>query len=147
MTAPSGQGSTVEVLWRPGCAYCIRLRGDLRRRGVPATWRNIWQDPEARSTVARLNQGNETVPTVRVGDTWLTNPTGARVADLAAAAGVPVPVGSRRAAHVTAYGSWVLVAGLVIAGEVTAFAGRGPVGLGLLAAAGGVWWLTRPLRR
>jgi glutaredoxin len=87
---------TVEVLWRPGCPYCSRLRRDLRRRGVPATYRNIWEDAAARSRVQRVNRGNETVPTVRVGATWLTNPSGSRVAELAAAAGITLTPGASR---------------------------------------------------
>ncbi|MDP3966728.1 MAG: glutaredoxin domain-containing protein [Nocardioides sp.] len=65
----------VEVLWRPGCLYCRTLRSELRDRGVEATWRNIWSDAEARELVRAANGGAETVPTVRVGETWLTNPT------------------------------------------------------------------------
>ena len=62
------------MLWRPGCGYCRRLRSELHGRGVEATWRNIWSDAEARDLVRVVNGGDETVPTVRIGDTWLTNP-------------------------------------------------------------------------
>lgn len=65
----------MEVLWRPGCPHCRRLRSELRDRGVDATWRNIWSDAEARELVRAANDGDDTVPTVRVGETWLTNPT------------------------------------------------------------------------
>lgn len=34
----------VTVYWRPGCPYCRRLRGDLRRIGLPAREVNIWED-------------------------------------------------------------------------------------------------------
>lgn len=78
-TEPAGG---LEVFWRPGCPFCMRLRVDLRMRGIDATWRNIWQDDEARAIVALANDGNETVPTVRLGETTLTNPSGRQVAEL-----------------------------------------------------------------
>ena len=36
---------------------------------------NIWQDPEAAALVRSVNEGNELVPTVQVGETFLSNPT------------------------------------------------------------------------
>lgn len=72
----------VEVMWRPGCPYCRALRSELHGRGVEATWRNIWSDAEARDLVRVANGGDETVPTVRVGDTWLTNPGWSDIAPL-----------------------------------------------------------------
>ncbi|MGI8523371.1 MAG: glutaredoxin domain-containing protein, partial [Nocardioides sp.] len=41
----------VEVFWRPGCPYCSMLRRGLARRGVAATWRDIWDDEDARGFV------------------------------------------------------------------------------------------------
>lgn len=76
-------GTDVEVLWRPGCPFCMKLRVGLALRGVRATWRNIWEDPEALAVVRAHNQGNETVPTVRVGSTLLTNPSAGQVRSLA----------------------------------------------------------------
>lgn len=81
----------VEVFWRPGCPYCARLRRDLRRRGIEATWRNIWDDPAAATVVRAANGGNETVPTVRAGDQLLTNPTGQQVAAALTNAGSGTP--------------------------------------------------------
>ncbi len=69
----------VEVFWRPGCPFCLALRTGLTLRGVRARWRNIWEDPEAATIVRTHNQGNETVPTVRIGDTVLTNPSAGTV--------------------------------------------------------------------
>lgn len=79
-TAESSQ-PVVEVFWRPGCPFCTALRIDLGRRGIAAQWRNIWQDPGARALVREINNGNETVPTVRVGSVQLTNPSGHEVAE------------------------------------------------------------------
>lgn len=70
----------VEVFWRPGCSYCVALRADLTARRVKAVWRNIWQDDEAAALVRSVNNGNEIVPTVRVGTAFLTNPSGREVA-------------------------------------------------------------------
>lgn len=77
----------VEVFWRPGCPFCMALRADLAARRVKAEWRNIWEDEEAAALVRSANRGNETVPTVRVGTAFLTNPSGREVARLARAGG------------------------------------------------------------
>lgn len=74
--------NSLDIYWRPGCGFCARLRDDLDRRGITASWHNIWQDDEARTFVREANRGNETVPTVSVGDRVLTNPSGAEVAAL-----------------------------------------------------------------
>ncbi|GAA4963853.1 glutaredoxin domain-containing protein [Kineococcus glutinatus] len=71
-----------EVFWRPGCPFCMKLRVDLKLRRVHARWRNIWEDPAAREFVRSVNGGDETVPTVRLGSTTLTNPPGSKVAAL-----------------------------------------------------------------
>lgn len=71
-----------EVYWRPGCPFCSRLRRGLARRGVDARWHNIWDEEDAREYVRTVNGGNETVPTVRIGDRALTNPRAAQVAAL-----------------------------------------------------------------
>jgi mycoredoxin len=64
----------VVIYWRPGCAYCARLRGRVRRAGRRAIWVNIWQDEEAAAFVRSVNDGNETVPTVVIDDRTITNP-------------------------------------------------------------------------
>lgn len=79
MTRPS----PVTVYWRPGCPYCARLRRHLRRLGVLTTELNIWEDPRAAAVVRSHADGNETVPTVLVGDTALVNPSAAQVVELA----------------------------------------------------------------
>lgn len=64
----------IEVLWRPGCPYCSRLRRDLARAGVVTVEHDIWADPGAAARVRAATGGNETVPTVVVGDRALVNP-------------------------------------------------------------------------
>lgn len=62
------------VYWRPGCSYCLRLRMALGRAGTRAVWVDVTRDPAASDRVRAANRGNETVPTVFVGDTAATNP-------------------------------------------------------------------------
>jgi glutaredoxin-like protein len=78
-----GPGSPVTVYTRPGCPYCFMLRRGLRRRGLPFTEVNIWEDPAAAAAVRAVAEGNETVPTVHVGDRWLVNPRAREVERLA----------------------------------------------------------------
>ncbi len=70
MTEPA-----VTFYWRPGCPFCTSLRARLQRLGIELDERNIWQDEEAARAVRAANRGNETVPTVMVGSTPLTNPS------------------------------------------------------------------------
>lgn len=67
------------VYWRPGCPYCARLRQDLRVLGVRAREINIWADESAAATVRELAGGNETVPTVVIGDRGFVNPPASTV--------------------------------------------------------------------
>jgi mycoredoxin len=69
----------VTVYWRPGCPYCARLRQDLRVLGVRAREINIWADESAAATVRELAGGNETVPTVVIGDRGFVNPPASTV--------------------------------------------------------------------
>ena len=68
------QERQVVIYWRPGCQFCMRLKsalGDLRGQ---ALWVNIWQDDAAAAFVRRVNDGNETVPTVVIDGEPHTNP-------------------------------------------------------------------------
>ncbi|QLH22150.1 glutaredoxin domain-containing protein [Streptomyces sp. Rer75] len=62
------------VYWRPGCAYCLRLRTRLARSARRAHWVDIWRDPAGAAVVRAANDGNETVPTVVVAGRPHTNP-------------------------------------------------------------------------
>ena len=66
--------SDVTIYWRPGCGFCRRLEATLGEAGQRATWRNIWEDDEAREFVAMVNDGNEIVPTVVIDSRPYTNP-------------------------------------------------------------------------
>ncbi len=139
--------ATVEVYWRPGCPYCRRLRGDLRRRGIEARWRNIWTDAAARELVREANHGDETVPTVRLGKRVMTNPSGAEVAAALPGYGAPAPPAGRPTTVTVRVLSWLPTVGLLVASEVVSAAGHAPVGYGLDVLALLGWWFTRPLRR
>lgn len=69
----------VTVYWRPGCGFCSGLMRSLDRAGLAHRRRNIWEDDEAAAFVRSVAGGNETVPTVTVGDRALVNPTGDEV--------------------------------------------------------------------
>ena len=62
------------IYWRAGCTFCIRLRFALGGAGRRAVWVNIHRDPAAAARVRSVNDGDETVPTVFVGDSAHTNP-------------------------------------------------------------------------
>jgi mycoredoxin len=71
---------SVTVYSTPWCGYCHRLAGQLKREGIGFTVVDIEQVPEAAAFVEKVNQGNQTVPTVVFDDgTTLTNPTLAEV--------------------------------------------------------------------
>jgi mycoredoxin len=67
--------TAVEVYWRPGCPFCIALRRPLRRSGLPLREVNIWTDRQAAARIRAATGGDETVPTVFVGDRALVNPS------------------------------------------------------------------------
>lgn len=72
---------TATVYWRPGCPYCEDLMAGLDRDDARITYRNIWEDPAAAKTVRGLQDGNELVPTVTIGDQVLTAPGAREVLD------------------------------------------------------------------
>ena len=76
MTQPAPSPPTVvEVMWRPGCPFCASLRRGLSRAGVATTEHDIWSSPEAAARVRKATGGDETVPTVFIGDRALVNPS------------------------------------------------------------------------
>lgn len=84
----------ITFYWRPGCGFCAHLHRELSKLDVPMDMRNIWEDPTAAAFVRSVANGNETVPTVVVGDTSMVNPTPGQVmAALADSAPHLVPEG------------------------------------------------------
>ena len=95
----------IEVLWRPGCPFCSRLRRGLARAGIATVEHDIWADPEAAARVREVTGGDETVPTVLVGSRALVNPSVAGVVaavraefpdEAEALVGSPATAGTRR---------------------------------------------------
>ena len=67
--------ASVTVYWRPGCGFCSSLLRALERTGLRFDRIDIWEDEQAAAYVRSVADGNETVPTVRIGDLALVNPT------------------------------------------------------------------------
>jgi mycoredoxin len=64
----------------PWCGYCHRLKGQFDREGIPVAVVDIEQQPEAAAVVEKVNNGNQTVPTVVFADgSAMTNPSLAQV--------------------------------------------------------------------
>jgi mycoredoxin len=62
------------------CGYCARLKGQLKRSGIEYTEVDIESQPDAADIVAKVNQGNLTVPTLLFSDgSAMTNPSAAQV--------------------------------------------------------------------
>lgn len=76
MTEPA---TTVELYWRPGCGFCAVLVRQLDRLGLSYEPHNIWEEPDAAAFVRSVANGNETVPTVRVGNVSMVNPSAEEV--------------------------------------------------------------------
>ena len=58
------------------CGYCVRLKTMLDREGIPFQEVNIERDEAAADLVMKVNNGNQTVPTVLFADgTAMTNPS------------------------------------------------------------------------
>lgn len=86
-TSDSGDGpivDAVEFYWRPGCPFCAMLERDLDAAGIPIAKRNIWDEPSAAEFVRSVADGNETVPTVRIGERSMVNPPASQVAQVLA---------------------------------------------------------------
>jgi glutaredoxin-like protein len=69
----------ITVFWRPGCGFCAALLRGLDKSGLANERANIWDDKDAAAYVRSVARGNETVPTVRIGDTALVNPSAQQV--------------------------------------------------------------------
>ncbi len=75
----------VTVYWRPGCGFCSMLRHKLKRTDLTYREVDIWSDPSAAAIVRSYANGNETVPTVVIGQpgspgsVGLVNPSARKV--------------------------------------------------------------------
>ena len=106
----------IHVYWRPGCPFCMSLDRALRDIEIPLEKHNIWDDPDAAAFVRSVANGNETVPTVRVGDEFLVNPTARQVAEAVARV---APDQAEKMASVTAPGPLGRLLGRLTGGSGT----------------------------
>jgi mycoredoxin len=56
--------STVIMYSTAWCGYCHRLKSQMDREGITYEVIDIEQQPEAAAIVERVNNGNQTVPTL-----------------------------------------------------------------------------------
>jgi glutaredoxin len=76
--------SQIELYWRPGCGFCSMLQRKLDQLGIVRVERNIWDNADDAATVRRHANGNETVPTVVIGDTGFVNPSAGQLVNFLA---------------------------------------------------------------
>ncbi len=77
----------ITIFTTPWCGYCHRLQRQLDHAGIGYTVVNIEADPTAEQLVRDVNNGNATVPTVRLPDgTLMTNPSLQQVEERVASA-------------------------------------------------------------
>ena len=74
----------IHFYWRPGCPFCSMLRRGLDKRGIETIDHDIWSDAEAAAVVRQFANGNETVPTVVIGETGFVNPSAKAVEEFLA---------------------------------------------------------------
>ena len=71
----------IDLYWRPGCGFCSSLRRGLDKAGIERVEHDIWSDPDAAAVVRAVTGGDETVPTVVIGEVRLVNPRAREVVD------------------------------------------------------------------
>lgn len=69
----------IDLYWRPGCGFCMNLDRQLKKVDLPIRRHNIWDDDDAAYVVRSHARGNETVPTVVIGDQAMVNPSARQV--------------------------------------------------------------------
>lgn len=80
---------SVTMYTTPWCGYCHRLKGQMDREGISYDVIDIEQQPDAAEIVERVNDGNQTVPTLVYADgSAQTNPSVAQVKEKLAALAV-----------------------------------------------------------
>ena len=106
--APDREPRALEFYTRPGCPFSAALLRQLRRRGLPLEVHDIWADRDAAAFVRSVARGNETVPTVVVGDAAFVNPSTRQVlAATAAHAPHLLPEPTEHDAHRRGLRAWL----------------------------------------
>lgn len=124
----------VEVYWRRGCGYCSAMRTALAGAGVDATWHDIWEDADAASFVRSVASGNETVPTVRIGEDVMVAPRPHLVIDRLVDTD-PALVSDPRRWPPLRIAQWTTLVVMLVAANSVARAGHGALSLVIDAAA------------
>lgn len=135
----------LDVYWRPGCGACASLRVALAEARVDARWHDIWADRDSATYVRSVAGGNETVPTVRVGDRVLVAPRPRAVIDELRALDAALAVSARRWPPLRVV-QWVAIAMLLLTSELLARTGHTALSWALDVAALVVYVLVRRLR-
>lgn len=78
-SVPDGELTGVDFFWRPGCGFCMALERNLNKAGIPLNKFNIWENPDDAAFVRSVADGNEVVPTIRIADVAMVNPSGNEV--------------------------------------------------------------------
>jgi mycoredoxin len=77
----SAPAARIDLYWRPGCGFCSMLQRKLDQLGIERVEHNIWEEPADAAIVRSHARGNETVPTVVIGDTGFVNPSAGELVD------------------------------------------------------------------
>jgi mycoredoxin len=76
MTPQAPTPGTVTMFSTSWCGYCSRLKAQMGREGIRFSEVNIEEHPGSAEFVMSVNNGNQTVPTVKFADgSALTNPS------------------------------------------------------------------------
>lgn len=120
------------------------MRLALAEAGVPARWHDIWANPEARSFVQSVAAGNETVPTLRIGEVLVAPRPRQVIEELSVVA--PELVATARRWSLLRIVQWVLISTILIASEVIARAGHSLFSWAADGAALAIFMMMRRLR-
>lgn len=69
----------IDLYWRRGCGFCAMLRRKLDQLGIDRVEHDIWAEPADAAVVRDHANGNETVPTVVIGDVGMVNPSAKQI--------------------------------------------------------------------
>jgi glutaredoxin len=145
VTDTTAAATPIDVYWRQGCGACSSMRLALTEAGVPVRWHDIWADPEAAAYVRSVANGNETVPTVRLGDRVLVAPRPRAVVDELSLV-APESVADTRRWPPLRIVQWVLIIALLILSEVLSQTGQSGLSWAADGAAIAVYVMLRRLR-
>jgi len=143
------EASPVTVFWRPGCPYCMHLRARLRRARIHVDEVDIWRDPAGAAFVRSVAGGNETVPTVRIGDHALVNPSAGRLIEeirVLHPSLIGVADKTARTAEPLRIAQWIVIGVLIFVSILADATGHAALSWGIDAVAVATYFTFRSLR-